>query len=163
MMIRTAHVVVFVFAMVVAASTAGAQCVSLTTMGTAYSQNFDTLSNTAGSTTNNLTIPGWFMTEGGGGARDNEQYAVDTGASTTGDTYSYGAAASLERALGQIRSGTLIPLYGACFTNNTGSTIKSLSIGYTGEQWRFGGVHSTVADKMDFQYSLDATDITTGT
>ena len=37
------------------------------------------------------------MTETGGGARDNEQYAVDTGGSTTGDTYSYGAAASTER------------------------------------------------------------------
>ena len=68
--------------------------ISLTTLGSAYTQNFDTLSNTAGSTTNNLTITGWFMTEGGGGARDNEQYAVDTGASTTGDTYSYGAAGS---------------------------------------------------------------------
>ncbi|HEY4597112.1 MAG TPA: hypothetical protein VIJ02_11965, partial [Thermoanaerobaculia bacterium] len=78
---------------------AAAQCVSLTTLGSAYTQNFDTLSNTAGSTTNVLSIPGWFMTETGGGARDNEQYAVDTGGSTTGDTYSYGAAASTERAL----------------------------------------------------------------
>lgn len=49
------------------------QAVSLTTQGSAYTQNFDTLSNTAGSTTNNLTITGWFMTETGGGARDNEQ------------------------------------------------------------------------------------------
>ena len=30
---------------------AAAQCVSLTTLGSAYTQNFDTLSNTAGSTT----------------------------------------------------------------------------------------------------------------
>jgi len=84
-----------------------AQCVSLTTLGSAYTQNFDTLSNTAGSTTNNLTIPGWFMTEIGGGARDNEQYAVDTGASTTGDTYSYGSAAATDRALGAQLSGPL--------------------------------------------------------
>jgi hypothetical protein len=51
---------------------AWAQHVSLTTLGSAYTQNFDTLSNVAGSTTNNLTIPGWEMTESGGGARDNE-------------------------------------------------------------------------------------------
>lgn len=82
------------------AAMSNAQCVSLTTVGSAYTQNFDTLSNTAGSTTNNLTIPGWFMTETGGGGRDNEQYGVDTGASTTGDTYSYGAAGSTDRALG---------------------------------------------------------------
>src|SRR5262245_42656628 len=96
--------------------------ISLTTLGSAYTQNFDTLSNTAGSTTNNLTIPGWVMTETGGGARDNEQYAVDTGSSTTGDTYSYGAAAATDRALGGLRSGTLIPNFGAAFTNNTGAT-----------------------------------------
>ncbi len=57
---------------------AAAQCVSLTTAGSAYTQNFDTLSNVAGSTTNSLTLTGWFHTESGGGVRDNEQYAVDT-------------------------------------------------------------------------------------
>src|SRR5947209_17321881 len=140
---------------------AAAQCVSLTTLGSAYTQNFDTLSNVAGSTTNNLTIPGWFMTESGGGARDNEQYAVDTGASTTGDTYSYGAAGSTERALGQLRSGTLIPNFGACFTNNTGSTITSLAVAYNGEEWRLGTAART--DQMNFEYSTNATDLTTGT
>src|SRR5689334_24726434 len=112
--------------------------VSLTSLGTAYTQNFDTLSNTAGSTTNNLTLTGWVMTEAGGGARDNEQYAVDTGSSTTGDTYSYGVAGSTERALGGLQSGTLIPLVGVFFDNNTGSTIASLTIAYTGEEWRLG-------------------------
>ena len=138
-----------------------AQCVSLTTLGSAYTQNFDTLSNTAASTTNNLTLTGWFMTETGGGARDNEQYAVDTGASTTGDTYSYGAAASTDRALGGLRSGTLIPNFGACFTNNTGATIANLAIAYTGEQWRLGTAGRT--DQLSFEYSLNATDLVTGT
>jgi len=136
-----------------------AQCVSLT--GGAYTQNFDTLSNTAGSTTNNLTIPGWFMTESGGGARDNEQYAVDTGASTTGDTYSYGAAASTERAIGGLRSGTLIPVFGACFTNNTGVTLTSLDVAFNGEQWRLGTAART--DQMNFEYSTNSTDLVTGT
>ncbi len=143
------------------AAPAAAQCVSLTTLGSASTQNFDTLSNTAGSTTNSLTIPGWFLTESGGGARDNEQYAVDTGGSTTGDMYSYGAAGSTERALGQLRSGTLIPLFGACFTNNTGSTITSLAVAYTGEEWRLGTAART--DQMNFEYSLNATDLVTGT
>jgi len=138
-----------------------AQCVSLTTIGSASTQNFDTLSNVAGSTTNNLTIPGWFMTESGGGARDNEQYAVDTGASTTGDTFSYGAAGSTERALGSLRSGTLIPLFGACYTNNTGVTLTSLDVAYTGEEWRLGTVSRT--DQLNFEYSTNATDLVTGT
>jgi len=142
-------------------ASAQAQCVSLTSQGSAYTQNFDTLSNVAGSTTNNLTIPGWFMTETGGGARDNEQYAVDTGGSTTGDTYSYGAAGSTERALGELQGGTLISTVGACFTNNTGSTTTDLAVSYTGEEWRLGTAGRT--DQVNFEYSTNATDLTTGT
>src|SRR6185295_1408707 len=108
-------------------------------------ETFNTLSNTAGSTTNTALPVGWYITETGGGARDNEQYAVDTGGSTTGDIYSYGSAASTERALGELRSGTLIPLFGAKFTNNTGATLTSLDVSYTGEQWRFGGVTTLIS------------------
>ena len=136
-----------------------AQTISLTS-GT-YTQDFNTLSNTAASTTNNLMINGWLMTESGGGARDNEQYGVDPGSSNTGDTYSYGTAGSTDRALGQLRSGTLISIFGAAFTNNSGNTITSLTISYTGEQWRLGTISRT--DQMDFQYSTNATSITTGT
>jgi uncharacterized repeat protein (TIGR01451 family) len=139
------------------------QSVSFTTAGSAISQNFDTLSNTAGSTTNNLTLTGWFMTESGGSARDNEQYAVDTGGSNTGDTYSYGSTGDTDRALGGLQSGTLIPSIGACFTNNTGVTITSLRVDYTGEQWRIANTAAARDDRMDFQYSTDATSLTTGT
>lgn len=114
------------------------QCVSLTTFGSAYTQNFNTLSNTAGSTTNNLTITGWFLTESGGSSNVNQQYAVSTGSSTAGDTYSFGSVGASDRALGGLITTTppndLVPIYGACFTNNTGSTITSLDVAYTGEQ-----------------------------
>lgn len=143
-----------------AAPVTHAACIGLATANVAYVQDFDTLSNTAGSTTNDLVIPGWFLTESGGGARDNEQYAVDTGASVTGDSYSYGAAGSTERALGSLRSGTAIPVFGACFTNTAGIAITKLLIAYTGEEWRFGTTGR--ADELDFQYSTDATDLTTG-
>jgi len=86
---------------------------------------------------------------------------VDTGSSTTGDIYSYGAAASTERAFGALRSGTLIPFFGAKFTNNTGATITSLSVAYTGEEWRLGTAART--DQINFELSTNATDLTTGT
>lgn len=133
--------------------------VSLT--GGTYSQNFDTLANTAGSTTNSSLPAGWLIAETGGGARDNELYAVDAGGSNTGDTYSYGAAANSERALGGLRSGTLIPVFGACFSNGTGGALSGFDVAYTGEQWRLGTISRT--DRLDFQYSLDATSLTTGT
>lgn len=131
------------------------------TAATTVTENFNTLSNTAGSTTNTTLPTGWYMTEGGLGARDNEQYAVDTGGSTTGDTYSYGAAASTERAFGELRSGTLIPNFGAKFTNNTGRTITALAVSFTGEEWRLGTTGRT--DQLNFEYSTDATDLSTGT
>ena len=129
--------------------------------GGTYSQDFDTLSNTAGSTTNSTLPTGWLLNETGGGARDNEQYAVDTGASNTGDSYSYGATGSTERAFGSVRSGTLIASYGACFSNATGASLLNFDVGYTGEEWRLGT--AARADQLDFQYSLDATSLTTGT
>jgi hypothetical protein len=139
-----------------------AQTISLTGFN-AVTEDFNTLSNTTGSTTNNLTINGWYMTESGGGARDNDQYAVETGASPTGDTYSYGAAASTERALGSLRSGTLIPVFGAKFTNNTGIPITAFTISYTGEEWRLGTAARVIPDSLAFEYSTDATSLTTGT
>ena len=65
----------------------GTGSVSLTALGTAVTENFDTLSNTAGSTTNTTLPTGWYITETGGGARDNEQYGVDTGGSATVPRY----------------------------------------------------------------------------
>ena len=148
-------------AAVLGASSLVGQTISLTTLGSAYTQNFDTLSNIAGSTTNSSLPVGWTLTETGGGARDNEQYAVDSGVSTTGDTYSYGAAGSTERALGSLQSGTLISTFGATFTNNTGGAIDTLDIAYTGEQWRLGSAART--DSLVFAYSLNATSLSSGT
>jgi uncharacterized protein len=130
--------------------------ISLTTAGTAYTQDFVTLASTGTSS----TVPtGWDFVETGTSA--NATYTAGAGASGTGDTYSFGATSSTERAFGGVQSGALIPTIGASFTNNTGVTITSFAAGYTGEQWRCGATART--DRIDFQYSLDATSLTTGT
>lgn len=135
--------------------------VNLLSLGSTYTQNFDTLGNTDGSTTNSSLPTGWALTESGGGTRDNEQYAVNTGSSNTGDTYSYGATGSADRALGGLRSGTLIPIIGVEFFNDTGSTITLLDVTFIGEQWRLGTANRT--DRLAFQYSTNATSLTSGT
>ncbi len=137
----------------------GSGGISLTTLGSAYTQDFNSL---ATSGTTNTSLPtGWFLTEQGGGARDNEAYGADNGGSNTGDIYSYGTTSSGERAFGALRSGTLVPFIGASFTNNTGSVITDLIVSYTGEQWRLGTAGRF--DRIDFQISTNATDLTTGT
>ena len=129
------------------------------TAGNVYSQDFNGLANAG--LANSLTLPGWLMTETGGGARDNELYAADNGGSTTGDTYSYGTTSSTDRALGSLQSGTLISTFGSIYANNTGTTITKLRLKYIGEQWRLGATGRT--DRLDFQYSTDATNLVTGT
>jgi uncharacterized protein len=130
--------------------------VSLTALDAPYSQDFNTL---ASSGTSSAMPAGWEFAETGSNA--NTTYTAGTGSGNAGDTYSFGAAASADRALGGLQSGSLIPVFGALFTNNTGQTITSLEIAYTGEQWRVGTLGRL--DRVDFQYSLDATSLGTGT
>ena len=141
------------------AGTAQADCIAISA-GPAYQQNFDTL---ATSGTSAALPAGWVIRETGTSANANGLYAAGTGSSNSGDTYSFGAAGSSERALGALRSGTLVPSWGACFTNNTGATISALDIAYTGEQWRLGLASRPTPDRIDFQYSLNATSLADGT
>ncbi|MBK8367588.1 MAG: T9SS type A sorting domain-containing protein [Bacteroidetes bacterium] len=130
--------------------------VSLTNLGAAYTQNFDGLANTNTST----AVPsGWALSETGTGANSN--YTAGTGSGNSGDTYSFGAASNGERAFGTLRSGSVGSTIGASFTNNTGSIITSLDVSYIGEEWRLGVAGRT--DQLNFEYSLNATSLTSGT
>lgn len=143
-----------------AAGSAQANPISLVSPGSTYTQDFDTLAYLGSSFTNTVLPAGWAIAESGG-TRANQAYAVGTGSGQTGDTYSFGEAGSTERALGSLSSGTLIPMFGAGFINNTGATITVLDIAFTGELWRLGTAART--DKLTFQYSTDATSLTEGT
>lgn len=136
--------------------------VSISSFGTAVTQNFDTLVSTGTGTLVANTPAGWGFVETAAGA--NTAYTVGTGSSTTGDTYSFGVAGTnpvTDRAFGQLRSSNVVTILGAKFANNTGGTITSLDVAYTGEEWRLGTGGRT--DRMDFQLSTNATDLSTGT
>ena len=109
-------------AALLAAAPAAAQ-VSIPGRGVPLTESFDTLSSSVASS----TMPvGWAFLEGGTNA--NGLYAVGNGSSNAGDTYSFGATGSAERALGGLQSGSLVPTLGASFRNDTGSTITGLVI-----------------------------------
>ena len=134
---------------------------NITTLGSAYTQNFDSL---AGQGVTSSTLPsGWAFVESGTGA--NGTYTGDGGILTAGNTYSYGVDGTNpieDRAFGMLRGSTgLNSNIGSSFTNNTGITITSLDISYVGEEWRLGTAGRT--DQINFEYSLDATSLTTGT
>jgi endonuclease/exonuclease/phosphatase family metal-dependent hydrolase len=57
-------------------------------------------------------------------------------------------------------SGTLNSQFGVSFRNSTGQTLTSITVSYTGETWRTGAANRQ--DKVDVQYSTNATSLVTG-
>ncbi|MEA2328231.1 MAG: endonuclease mitochondrial, partial [Thermoanaerobaculia bacterium] len=111
--------------------------VSLTAInGSPYTQSFDTLPASGSATwTNNSTIAGWYHARTGTGTT----VVADTGSNTAGNLYSYGSTAASDRALGSIGSSNAAAgsfFWGVRLQNNTGTTITSLDVSYTGEEWR---------------------------
>jgi len=131
--------------------------ISLTSMGTAYTQNFDGM----GSTTTYPT--GWsaIRASGTGTAGQSLALVVNDGTSNTGAVFNVGTSSSTDRALGTLASGATVPAFGAQFTNNTGSTITSLVISFNEEQWRTGS--NSVVETVPFAFSTNATGLDTGT
>lgn len=136
--------------LVLAAAPASAQ-VALNTLDTAYTQNFNALPASGSSTwTNNTTLAGWYHARTGSGS----SVVADTGGNNAGNLYSYGAAGANERALGSVGSGnTAIGdiHYGVRLRNTSGSTITSLDVAYTVEQWRNSGA---AAQTASFSYLI---------
>ena len=124
-----------------------------------YAQNFDGLSSTG--TTNawadNSTIPNWYAQRTGTGTN----YAADAGTANGGNLYSFGSAASSERALGSLGSGNATAgnfAYGVLLQNTSGSNITDIKVSYTLEQWR----NSAAGLQGDtFYYKISSTAITT--
>ena len=144
------------FALLAAASSSLAQDSVPLVGGPAAVQTFDSL---AAAGTGSSVPTGWTFFESGTNA--NATYAADTGATNSGNTYSYGASGSAERAFGLLRSGSLSPMIGARLRNDSGNALAAIAVAYTGEQWRFGTAGRP--DRLDFQYSLDASAVNDAT
>ncbi|HXD84194.1 MAG TPA: endonuclease [Rudaea sp.] len=137
------------------APTAFAQDVSLVG-GAPPVQTFDSL---AASGTGTTLPSGWYFAESG--TNKNTTYTAGDGSSQTGDTYSFGTGSSSDRALGTLQSGSLVSTIGARLRNDTSDTLATIAVAYTGEQWRLGAAGR--ADRLDFQYSLNATSLSDAT
>jgi hypothetical protein len=147
-----------------------ASAISISTLGTPLTQNFNTLSQsgTSNAWADDTTLSGWYSQFELNSTAPTTYLGV-TGSSTTAGLRSLGingAALVSDRALGSVPidlgADTTI---GTVFTalklvNSSGSTISSLDVSYIGEQWRAAGCTgagcSVVAQKLDFQYQVAA-------
>jgi hypothetical protein len=126
-----------------------------------YTQNFNTLSSVGGGTsvawTNNSTLTGWYL--GTDLTWPITTYLSSNGTSVVGAFRSYGIAGNTDRGLGSLAddtygtAGTGRGYIGLVLQNNTGSTITSITVAYTGEQWRAA---NTTAQSFTFSYALNA-------
>ncbi|RYU77737.1 T9SS type A sorting domain-containing protein [Hymenobacter persicinus] len=133
-----------------------------------YSQNFDGLTPTgttypagwaglryARSSTNTTAIINEALNPVvlADGSNAGAVYNAGPNAGSTGDT---------DRALGSLASASTYPAYGAVFVNNSGAAITRVSMAGRAEQWRTGS-NNTVNETIVFEYSLDATNLNSGT
>ena len=107
---------------------AGADAIGQISIGAlpySYSNNLDAYVSLA-------TLPnGW--TKGGTGGF----VGASNGSLSNGGFYSYGATSDPDRSLGALHSSSATGSYTVTFTNNSGSTITSLTLAWNYEQWRF--------------------------
>ena len=129
------------------------EALPITTLGVPITQNFDTLPASGSATfTNDVTIPGWYSARTGTGTT----IVANDGTNSAGNLYSFGTGTNTDRALGSIGSTNAAVhdlFWGILLTNSTGSTITSLDIAYTGEQWRNG---AAAAQTVAFSYVTGA-------
>jgi hypothetical protein len=139
-----------------------------TSAGTTYTQDFDgltkgvtviDLSPSSGTLAYNLAdapmsatnLLGWQVQQVSGSGVP--QYGANTGSSSAGRCYSYGAAAPLNanRSLGLLAGSTFRGRIGMIITNNTGQILTSFQITCTGKQWRTG---NPVSQQLTFKYKI---------
>ena len=107
---------------------------SVVSFGSPLTENFDTLATagTANAWSDNSTIGGLYA-QFAAVPTNPTVYIADAGTSNTGGIHSYGTGTSTERALGSVGSNATGDIFfGFKLTNNTGATITSLDVSYTG-------------------------------
>lgn len=135
--------------------------VTLTAINTAKTENFD------GITATGTAVPsGWSAVKASGTSTaavgSSLALTVYSTASNAGAAYNAGTPAAADRCIGSLASGALTPRFGVGFQNNTGATVTSIDLSGVMEQWRTGS-SATVNEKLNFEYSFNATSIADAT
>ncbi|MES2851118.1 MAG: hypothetical protein V4685_18855, partial [Bacteroidota bacterium] len=140
----------YAFIILLAVSGASVGQISLTTIPQSYGEDFNSYAGTA------VSIPtGWT------GSSTNYR-GIGDGSGNSGGAWALGTGG--EYCLGSLYSGTNGEItYSVSFTNNTGSTITSLTIAWNYEQWRYAntsGLNCTATGALAGNTTIDALDFT---
>lgn len=153
----------FLLVMMIIVKSASAQF-SIGAASTNYTQDFNGLASAGASNawSDNTTLTGWYARTDA--TASIATYGANTGGTTTAGLYSYGVAATnpiTERAIGWAASNAFTGAsavgkgyIGWRLVNNTGSAISSITVTWTGEQWRRENV---TANSLALTYQTGAT------
>lgn len=124
--------------------------ISITSLPANYSNNFNSYNptsaenvpstiNSSGSSSDGLlsSATGWTM------SGSTTYKGRGTGSLNSGGIYGYYSGSGTDFSLGALPSGSFTPTYTLSFTNNSGSTITSLTMSWDYEQWRYGGSNTS--------------------
>lgn len=132
-------------------SPAHAELVYLAT-NSVYTQNFDTLPSIGSGLTwsDDTTLAGWFSTSG--------VISASSGSSSNRIPYSFGSDSNSDRALGIVSQGASTdPQFALAIRNNTGGILRSISVGFDGEQWRRSTTNVAAPQTLQFGYRTSTT------
>jgi hypothetical protein len=143
---------------------------NINAVSTNYTQDFNTL--TSGTWTDNSTLTGWYAKTSAGTGVTITTYGANTGSTITAGLYAFGIAGTnplTDRALGYAAtnaftgaSGTGKGYMGWRLKNNTGSAISSITVTWTGEQWRKDNNAASNALNLYYQTGTTVTDMAIG-
>lgn len=100
-----------------------------------YEQDFDSFGTNNVVWTDNVTLPGWYAAQFSGPVTN---LPPNDGSTSMQTVFNYGTVDELDRALGSFESFNSASFYGVRFTNNSSSTLTSITVNYIGEQWTIG-------------------------
>ena len=142
-------------------SVAGWAQISIPNAAFTYTQDFNTL---AVSGTSTAVPAGWAFFEQSSfscsGCANTTYRAGDGSLFFFYDTYSFGTGTNSDRTFGSqgsVTGDSLRTTIGVCFTNNTGATITSLTVSFTGETWAVNSPNRI--DGLQFSYNQNTTAI----
>lgn len=141
---------------------------SIAASSTNYTQNFDGL--TATTWTDGTTLTGWYAKTDA--TASIVAYAANTGSTITAGLYAFAVAGTNpigDKALGYVASnaytgaaGTGKNYIGWRLKNNTGSAITSLSVTWSGEEWRKENNAAAQSVNLFYQTGVTVTNLTAG-
>jgi uncharacterized repeat protein (TIGR02543 family) len=136
---------------------------------TNYTQDFNGLTN--GAWTDNTTLGGWYAKTDA--TASIATYGANTGTTTAAGLYAFGVAGTnplSDRGLGYAPSnaftgttGTGKGYLGWRLKNNTGSIISSITVTWTGEEWRKENNAAAHTLSLFYQSATTVTNLTAGT